>query len=85
MDGIDPLSVKAGDVVESAWDEDQGSDSCHCAFRVKVSRMGAEADENLVLVIAHDLQAKDIIREVRLREEEDGCHCDVNFLVSRKP
>jgi ferredoxin-thioredoxin reductase catalytic subunit len=84
MDGIDPLNLKVGDIIGSASDEDTREDSCHCAFLVTVSGTNAVATgENTIRVIAHDLRAGDIIREIIDREDEGNCHCDRYFVVER--
>lgn len=91
--GIDPLKLKVGDIVNDAWDDltpeeraaGKAEESCHCSFLVEVAD---QADEDVTIpvirVIAHDLQAGDIVRRIIEREEETGCHCDLYFDVRRR-
>lgn len=84
MKDIDPLKLKVGDVIGSALDPDSREDSCHCAFFVTVSGTNAVATgETYIRVIAHDLRAGDIVREIIEREDEDDCHCNLYFMVER--
>ncbi|MFI2616631.1 hypothetical protein [Streptomyces sp. NPDC018584] len=86
MKSIDPLQVKAGDIIQEAYDEDDGKNSCHCSFVVKVGsepRKATEGSVRRVAVIAHGLKPGDIIQETFERGDEGNCHCDVYFLIDR--
>lgn len=87
MSGIDPTSVKAGDVVRRVWDdvtpEDDLKNSCHCSYLVEVTNRAGKGERESKRVIAHDLRAGDVVVAVEPRGDEPGCHCDVYFHVRR--
>lgn len=81
---LDPTEVEVGDVISAMWDDDESGDSCHCSIRVLVERGRPVAEaEHVAVVIAHNLEPRDIIRAVHERGDSEHCHCDVYFGVER--